>query len=79
MYTFEIKLLHNEEEIFCTKIKLLNFKVTLPLAKLDVVGSRLVSYGLIFSDEILVDIQLVTLLLLSNIIELSIVAKIKKI
>ena len=67
-----------KKKFFALKIKLLNFKVTLPLAKLDVVGSRLVSYGLIFSDEILVDIQLVTLLLLSNIIELSIVAKIKK-
>ena len=53
-------LIYNEEELFCTKIELINFKITLPLAKLDIVGSRLVSNGLIFSDDIPVDIQLVT-------------------
>ena len=42
------------------------------------VGSRLVSNGLIFSDDIPVDIQLVTLSLLSIINELSIGAKTKK-
>ena len=42
------------------------------------VGSRLVSNGLIFSDDIPVDIQLVTLSLLSIINELRIGAKTKK-
>ena len=67
-----------KKKLFGTKTKLLNFKVTVPLAKLDMVGSRLVSYGLTFLDEILVDIQLKTFLLLSSITELSIVKKIKK-
>ena len=56
MYKFETKLLYNEEKRFCTKAELLNFKITLPLAKLNMVGSRLVSNGLIFSDDISVDI-----------------------
>ena len=33
-----MKLLYNEEEHFCTKTDLLNFKLTLPLAKLVMVG-----------------------------------------
>ena len=45
---------------FFTKTNLLNFKIILSLAKLDLVDSRLVSNGLIFSDNIPVDIQLVT-------------------
>ena len=60
MYEFKIKLLYNEEEHFYTKTELLNFKITPPLGKLDMVGSRLVSNGLIFSDNIPVDSQLVT-------------------
>ena len=60
MYKLRIKLLHNEEKFVWTKTKLLNFKITLPLAKLDIVGSRSVSNGLIFSDYIPVDIRLVT-------------------
>ena len=48
MYKSEIKLLYSEEEHFCIKTELLNFKITLPLARLDIVGSRLVSAGLIF-------------------------------
>ena len=40
MYKLRIKLLHNEEKFVWTKTKLLNFKITLPLAKLDIVGSR---------------------------------------
>ena len=56
MYKFKIKLLYNEEKLFCTKTELLNFEFTLPLAKLDIVGSRPVSNGLIFSDDISVDI-----------------------
>ena len=70
-----MKLLYNEEELFCTKTELLNFKITLPLAKFDMACSRLVSNGLTFSHDIWVDIQLVTFLLLSNISELSIEAK----
>ena len=50
----------------------------LPLAKLDIVDSRLVSNSLIFIDYIPVDIQLLTFLLLSSLCELSIGAKIKK-
>ena len=68
----------NEEELFCTKTELLNFKITLLSAKLDMFGSRLVSKVLISSDDILVDIQLVTFLLLSNVSELRIGAKTKK-
>ena len=47
-----MKLLYSEQEFFCTKTEFLNFKITLPLAKLDMVGSRLISSGLIFSDDI---------------------------
>ena len=78
MYKFKMKLLYNEEGFFCTKTELLNFKITLPLATLDIVASRLVSNGLTFSDDIPVNIQLVTFLLLFNIFELSIQAKTKK-
>ena len=42
------------------------------------VVSRLLSNGLIFSDDIPVEIQLVTFLLLSNIRELSTGAKTRK-
>ena len=42
--------------------QLLNFKITLPLAKLDMVGSRLVSNCLVLLDDILVVIQKVTFL-----------------
>ena len=51
---------------------MLNFKITLPLAKLDMIGSRLVSNGLIFSDNVPVDIYLVTFFSLLNIRELRI-------
>ena len=58
MYKFKIKLLYNEEElIFSTKAELLDFKITLPLAKLDTVVSRLVSNDSIFLDDILIDIS----------------------
>ena len=73
-----MKLLFNDTKPFCTKPELLNFKVTLVLVELDMVGSRLVPNGLIFSDDILVDIQLVILLLLPNIRELSIGVKTKR-
>ena len=42
------------------------------------VGSRSVLHGIIFSEDIPVDIQLETFLLLSNISKVSIVAKAKK-
>ena len=59
------KIFQEEESIeilknFSTKAELLIFKFTLPLAKLDMVGSRFVLNDLIFWDNILVDIQLVT-------------------
>ena len=57
MYRFKMKLPCNEEEFFCAKNKLLSFKITLRLAKLDIVGSRLVSNGFIVLDDILFDIQ----------------------
>ena len=79
MYKFKIKILYNEEEFFCTKTEFLDFKIIQLLAKLDMISSKLVSNDSIFSDDILVDIQLVTFLLLSNISELSIGAKTKKI
>ena len=47
-----MKLLYNEEESFFTKTKLLDFKVTLPLAKVDMVSSRLLLNGFIFSGDI---------------------------
>ena len=78
MYKFKMKLLYNEEKLFCAKTKLLNFKDTLLLAKSDMVDSRLTSSGLVFSDVIPVDIHLLTFLLLSSISELSIEAKAKK-
>ena len=74
MYKLKIKILYNEK----AKTELLNFKITLTLAKLDMVGSRLVSNGLNVSNDIPLDIQLVTSLLLSNNNELSIAAKTKK-
>ena len=55
-----MRLLYNEEEIFCTKTKLLNFKITLLVTKSDMVGSRLVSNGLVFSGNVLIDFQLFT-------------------
>ena len=78
MYKFKIKLLYNEEKPFWSKTDFLNFKVTLPLAKWDMVGSLLVSNGFICSDYPSVDIQFVTFLLLSNIRELSTGAKTRK-
>ena len=43
-----MKLLFNEEELFCTKTEFLNFKLTLPLTKLVMIGARLVSSDLFF-------------------------------
>ena len=67
-----------KKSFFRTKTELLNFKITLPLAKLDMVGSKLVSNGLMFSDDIRVDTQLLPFLLLSNISKLSIGGNTKK-
>ena len=41
-------------------------KINLPLAKFEIDGLRLVSNALIFSDDIPVDIQLVTFSLVCN-------------
>ena len=61
MYKFKMKLLYDDKEEFsCTKTKLLNFNITLQLAKLDMIGSRLVSNGSIFPGDAPVDIHLVT-------------------
>ena len=78
MHNFKMKLLYNGEELFYSKRELLNFKITLPLAKLNMVVSKLVSNGLIFSDDILIDIKLANFLLLPNISQLSIGANTKK-
>ena len=75
MYKFRMKLLYNEEKLSYSRTGLLNFKFTLPCAKLAIVGSRSVPNDLIFSDNILVAIQLVTFLSLSNIRELIIGTK----
>ena len=53
-------LQYNEKDFFCAKTVFLNFKITLPLTRLDMVSSRLLSNGLICLDDIPVDIQLVT-------------------
>ena len=63
--------------IFALK-HLLNFKITPPLAKLDMVGSRLVSNGVIFSGDTTVDILLVSYLLLASVSELSVEERTKK-
>ena len=78
MYKFKMQVLYKEKEFVCTKTELLNFMVTLPLAKLVLVGERLISIGLFFLDDTSIDIQLVILLLLSNVSKLSIRAKTKK-
>ena len=52
---------------------MLNFRLTVPLAKLVMVGAKLVSNSLIFPNDAPVDIQLVSFL--SNAIELTIDTK----
>ena len=59
-------------------MKLLNFKITLPVVELYMVSSSLVSNGIVFSADTPVDIRLVTFLLISNVSELNIGAKTKK-
>ena len=51
---------------------MLNFILTLPLPKLNMINVREGSNGLIFSGDIPLDIQLVTSILLSGVSELSI-------
>ena len=63
---------------FCSKTEFLNFNLTLPLDKLVMVRTRLVSNVLNFSSDNPVVIQLVTFLLLFNVSELSIGEKTKK-
>ena len=71
-----MKLLCNEEKLFYTKIEWLNFKITtLPLAKLEMVGLRLVSDDLIFSDDIK---SKISYFIAIHICELYIGAKTKK-
>ena len=72
------KLLYNEEKFFCTKMDLLNFMLTLTLAKLDMVSAKLGSNGLILMGNTPVNIQLVTFLLSSSVIELNTGAKTKR-
>ena len=57
---------------------MLNFNFPLPLAKLDIVSLRQISNVSIFLDDIEVNIQLVTFLLLSDIKEITLGAKIRK-
>ena len=57
---------------------MLNFSFPLPLAKLDIVSLRQISNGSIFLDDIEVNIQLLTFLLLSDIKEITLGAKIRK-
>ena len=52
MYKFKMKLIYNEAKHFSTKTESLDFKITLPLTKLDIVGSGLISNGLVFPDHI---------------------------
>ena len=65
-----MKLLHNKEELFDAKIK-----IALPLSNLDMVGSRLISNGLIFQMMFQSIFSQLFFLLLSNISELSIWAE----
>ena len=60
MYKFKIRLLSNEEDFFCTKTGLLNFKLTLPIAKLGISKFKVQ----FFSDDTPVHIQLLLLLLM---------------
>ena len=77
IYKFKIMFLYNEEKPFCTKTELLNLNITPRLTKLDMVSSRLVSNGLITSDDIWVDIQLVNFFTVIYVSELNIGAKTK--
>ena len=56
-----MKFLYNKE-FFCTKIDLRNLKIILPFLKLDIIGARLESNGLLLSGNIYIDIQLATFL-----------------
>ena len=43
MCKFKMKLIYNKEDFFDTKTKLLNFKLTLAVAKLEMISATLVS------------------------------------
>ena len=77
-----MKFLYNEElqwRLFCTKTDLLlTFKITELLAKLQMVGSRLVSNDLFFFRWYSTRYPVSNFVLLSSISELSIGAKIEK-
>ena len=60
------------KKIFSTKIEFLNFKITLPLAKLETRKSKLVLNGLKFWNDIPINIQLVAFILIANISKLRI-------
>ena len=68
IYKFKKKLLYNGENFSYTKADLLSYS----MFKLNIIGLRLVWNGLIFSDDMPVDNQLVTFLLESNIDETKI-------
>ena len=79
MYKFKIKLLYNGKEFPCTKTDLLNFMLTLPLSKLDIISARIEPNDVILSGDIPDDIQCVTFLLsLPNVNKLSIGEKTMK-
>ena len=73
-----MKLLYNEKEFLCTKTELISFKISLPLAKLEMVSSRLLLNGLILLAGISFNMQLIAFLVLSNVNELSTDLKTKK-
>ena len=63
MHKFSLTLLYNVEK-FCTlKTELPNFKIILPLPKLNFIRGRLESKGLMFFGDIPVDIQPLTFFL----------------
>lgn len=49
------EVLPYNEELFSTESELLKFKLTLPLAKIDMFSLRFVSNGLNFSDDICIN------------------------
>ena len=51
MFKFKIKLLYNKKHVFCNKTEWSNFMVTLLLAKLGIVGSKLLSNSYSSPDD----------------------------
>ena len=56
-----MKLLYGGKEFCSTKTELINFMLALPSTKVDMIGARLGSNGLMFFGDIPLYIQLVTL------------------